>query len=94
MAGRDEAQRKQVDLIRAFRKTFGPSDENRTPEQKIVWAVLEAKRKSRCIPKVIKGPIDPSAVIHNEGERSWAEHLQTLATTPIVEDNTIVVKKT
>lgn len=92
-AARDEARREQENLIRAFRKVLGPNDENRSPEQKLVWAVLEKRRKMRSTPRVLSQPIDPYAVLTLEGERNFAEHLQTLATTPIDDYGDVVVKK-
>jgi len=62
---------------------FGSDAASRTPDQKIVWAVLQRRLETPVFTADAQGRIDTILAGLNEGQRMFARQLMELAQTPL-----------
>lgn len=70
-------------MIAAFRRVYGSDAASRTPDQKIVWAVLQRRIETPVFTANAQGNVDPITAALNEGQRMFARQLMELAQTPL-----------
>lgn len=84
-AKRNTAEREKANLITSFRRLFGSDPAHRTPDQKIVWDVLQRRIETPVFTANSHGQVDSTTAALNEGQRMFARQIMTLATTPLAD---------